>query len=83
MPTLAGDFRVGFAPPHWVRRVARVVAVGVLAAAAVLSGRMVGLMGQGTPTARTIAPTTQQAQPHAAAPQVAPWPLSESGPGRR
>jgi hypothetical protein len=81
--TLAGDFREGFAPPHWVRRAARLVAVVLLSAAAVLTGRMVGRMGQGTTTVRAIAPTRQQVRPQAAATQAAPWPLTESGAGRR
>ena len=42
--TQAGDLRTMFALPHWVRRAARLVAVGLLTAAAVLSGRMVGRM---------------------------------------
>ncbi|MGD0485359.1 MAG: hypothetical protein ABSB58_12030 [Gemmatimonadales bacterium] len=81
--TLAGHLPKGYGPPHWVRRVVRLAVVGMLTAAAVLSGRMVGQLGQGTRPVRAIAPTGQPVRQQAATTQVAPWPLTESGAGRR
>jgi hypothetical protein len=81
--TLAGDLLEGVALPHLMRVAARLAAVGLLSAEAVLTGRMVGRMGQGTTAVRAIAPAAPRARPQPAAQEVAPWPLSESGAGRR
>lgn len=84
MLTLAGDLREGYVPPHhWVRRAARLAAVALLSAAAIMTGRMVGRMGQGAGTVRAIAPTGSQARPQGAATEVRSWPLAEPGVGRR
>ena len=81
--TLAGDHREGFAAPRWVRRAARLAAMALLSAAAIMTGRMVGRMGQDTRTVRAIAPTRSRARPQGTAPEVQPWPLAEPGAGRR
>jgi hypothetical protein len=80
---LTGDVREGFLPPHWVRRATRLAAVALLSAAAVVTGRMVGRMGQETGPVRTIAPAGSQVRPQAAATQMPPWPLAKPGAGRR
>jgi hypothetical protein len=81
--SLAGDLREVFASPRWARRAARLAAVALLSAAAIMTGRMVGRMGQGTRTVHAIAPTGSQARPQGAATEVRSWPLAEPGAGRR